>query len=153
MGLDFDFMVLNFECYTLICMFVSSVSMCQQKQFPDVLQNRCSWKFHDILEETPMLLLQSLFNKVAGHRSTTLLKKTATQGFSWNFSWWQCSFFKWYLQEITWWFISIHQSCKWRICAICAKLNVRLLDINLKFVLEGLSSILNTLRNCFYKFM
>ena len=35
----------------------------QRQPFPDVLQNRCSWKFCKIHWKTPML--ESLFNKVA----------------------------------------------------------------------------------------
>ena len=36
----------------------------QKQSFKDVLQNRCSLKFHNIQWKTPML--ESLFNEVAG---------------------------------------------------------------------------------------
>ena len=36
----------------------------QKQPFADVLQNRCSLKFHNIYRKSPVL--ESLFNKVAG---------------------------------------------------------------------------------------
>ena len=43
-----------------------------KQPFTDVLQNRCSWKFHKILWWT--LTLESLFNKVAGLQQVTDLQ-------------------------------------------------------------------------------
>ena len=43
-----------------------------KQPFTDVLQNRCSWKFHKILWWTPTL--ESLFNKVAGLQQVTDLQ-------------------------------------------------------------------------------
>ena len=46
----------------------------KKQPFADVLQNRCSWKFHNIHRKT--LVFESLFNKVAG----LLLKRDFNTG-------------------------------------------------------------------------
>ena len=56
----------------------------QKQPFANVLQNRCSYKFPDIHKK--ISVLESLFNKVAGFRPATLLKKeTPAQVFSYEY--------------------------------------------------------------------
>ena len=50
----------------------------QKQPFIDVLQNRCSEKFRNILRKTPVL--ESLFNKVVDLRPATLLKRDSNTG-------------------------------------------------------------------------
>ena len=50
----------------------------QKQLLADVLQNRCCEEFCNIHRETPVL--ESLFNKVAGLRSATLLKENSSTG-------------------------------------------------------------------------
>ena len=45
----------------------------KNQPFAEVLQNRCSWKFRNILRKTAVL--ESIFNKVVGLRPVTFLKK------------------------------------------------------------------------------
>ena len=54
------------------------------KQFPNVLQNRCSYKFPNIHKK--IYVLKSLFNTVRGLKAYNFNKKeTSTQGFSYEY--------------------------------------------------------------------
>ena len=64
--------------------FIKQIAIPSSKRilqsFTDVIQNKCSFKFCKFHRETPVL--QSLFNKVAGLRLVTLLKRDSKTGVS-----------------------------------------------------------------------
>ena len=49
-----------------------------KQSFADILQNRCSEKFHKFQRKTPVL--ESLFNKVAGLQACNFIKKKLQRG-------------------------------------------------------------------------
>ena len=71
------------------------------KQFPNVLQNRCSYKFPNIHEK--IYVLKSLFNTVRGLKAYNFNKKeTSTQAFSYEYhKIFKNSFF----MKLLWWLL------------------------------------------------
>ena len=64
-----------FEVFKHVEFFMKEI-----KPFADILQNKRSWKFRKFHRQAPVL--ESLFNKVAGSRPVTLLKRGSNKSVS-----------------------------------------------------------------------